>query len=55
MKKTLLSFKTELINVVTRRSFLITLFLLPLIGTLILFVVSALQKSSGADPMDLLG
>jgi len=55
MKKTLLIFKTELINVITRKSFLITLFLLPLIGTVILFVVSTIQKSSGANPMDLLG
>ncbi len=54
MKKTLLILKTELINVVTRRSFLITLFLLPLIGAVILAVISAFQKSSGANPADLL-
>ena len=55
MKKTLIIFKNELVNVITRRSFLITLFLLPLIGIVILFVITTIQKSSGADPMDLLG
>ena len=54
MKKTMLILKTELINVVTRRSFLITLFLLPIIGMIIILVISAFQKSSGADPTDLL-
>ncbi len=54
MKKTLLVLKTELVNVVTRRSFLITLILLPLIGSIILAVISAFQKSSGANPTDLL-
>lgn len=54
MKKTLLILKTELVNVVTRRSFLITLFLLPLVGAVILLIISAFQRSSGANPSDLL-
>ena len=54
MKKTLLVLKTELINVITRRSFLITLILLPVIGGLILTAISTFQKSSGTDPSDLL-
>lgn len=55
MKKTLLILKTELVNVVTRRSFLLTLFLLPLIGAGVVFVISLLQKSSGTSSTDLLG
>jgi ABC-2 type transport system permease protein len=55
MKKTLLILKTELVNVVTRRSFLLTLFLLPLIGAGVVFVISLLQKSSGSNSTDLLG
>jgi ABC-2 type transport system permease protein len=54
MNKILLVLKTELINVITRRSFLITLILLPVIGGIILTAISAFQKSSGADPTDLL-
>jgi len=54
MLKTWLILKNEFISVVTRRSFLITLFLLPLVGMIILFVISSVQKSTGADPANLL-
>lgn len=49
MSKTLLILKNEFINVVTRRSFLLTLFLLPLMSFVILLIVSGLQKSTGTD------
>ncbi len=54
MLKTWLILKNELVGVVTRRSFLITLFLLPLTGMIILFVISSIQKSTGADPSNML-
>ena len=54
MLKTWLILKNEFIGVVTRRSFLITLFLLPLVGMVILFVISNVQKSTGSNPTDLL-
>lgn len=46
MNKTLLILKYELITVLTRRSFLITLFIIPAISALILLVVSALGKDT---------
>jgi ABC-2 type transport system permease protein len=49
MKKTFLVFRNEFIATVTRKSFLITLFLLPLVGIIIMAVVSGLQKSTGQD------
>ncbi len=55
MLKTWLILKNEFVGVVTRRSFLITLFLLPLVGMIILIVISTLQKSTGADPTDIMG
>lgn len=54
MLKTWLILRNELVGVVTRRSFLITLFLLPLVGMIILFVISSVQKSTGADPSNML-
>jgi len=45
MKKTLLILKNELITALTRKSFLITLVLLPLTSFIILLVISGLQKS----------
>lgn len=45
MKKTLLILKNELITALTRKSFLLTLVLLPLTSFIILLVVSGLQKS----------
>lgn len=44
MKKTLLVLKNEFISVVTRKSFLLTLVLLPLTSFMILLVVSGIQK-----------
>ena len=49
MKKTFLVFRNEFISVISRKSFLITLFLLPLIGVVVMAVISGLQKSSGTD------
>lgn len=43
MHKTLLIFKNELITVVTRRSFVLTLFLLPLVSFVVILVITALQ------------
>jgi len=47
MRKTFLVFRNEFIEVVTRRSFLLTLVLIPLIGFLVTALVSALQNNSG--------
>lgn len=52
MKKTLLVLKNEFISVVTRKSFLLTLVLLPLTSFIILLVVSGLQKM-GTDTASL--
>lgn len=49
MSKTLLVLKNEFVEVVTKKSFLITLFLLPLIGMISILVISAIQKSTGSD------
>lgn len=49
MNKTWLVFRNELITVVTRKSFLITLFLFPIIGLVITLVIGGLQKNSGGD------
>lgn len=54
MKKTFLVLRNEFIEVVTRRSYLLTLILIPLIGFLVMAVVSALQNSSssgGSNPL----
>lgn len=54
MSKTLLVLKNEFIQVVFRRSFILTLILIPLIGFIITFVVSGLQKgsNSGSNPLN---
>lgn len=49
MKKILTILKNEFVTVVTRKSFLLTLILIPLTGFIILFVVSIIQKSGGED------
>jgi ABC-2 type transport system permease protein len=49
MKKTFLVFRNEFISTITRKSFLITLILLPLLSFLVMLVVSGLQKSTGTD------
>jgi ABC-2 type transport system permease protein len=49
MNKTFLVFRNELIATVTRKSFLITLFLLPLLGFIVMLIVGGMQKSSGTD------
>ncbi len=48
MNKALLVLKNEFITVVTRRSFILTLVLIPLIGFVITLAVGALQKGSGS-------
>jgi ABC-2 type transport system permease protein len=54
MSKIWLVLKNEFIGVVTRKSFLITLFILPLIGAVILVIISSVQKSTGAESYNLL-
>lgn len=49
MNKTLLVLKNEFISVVKRRSFILTLVLIPLIGFLITLGISALQQGSGSS------
>jgi ABC-2 type transport system permease protein len=49
MKKIWLVFKNEFITVVSRKSFLLTLFLIPLVSFIVLVVISGIQKSSGTD------
>jgi ABC-2 type transport system permease protein len=49
MRKILLILKNEFISVVTRRSFLITLLLIPLTSFIIVLVVSGLQQKGGVD------
>ncbi len=49
MKKTFMVMRNEFIGVVTRRSYILTLILIPLIGFLITGVVSALQTSSSSS------
>jgi ABC-type Na+ efflux pump permease subunit len=46
MSKTWLVFRNEFISVITRKSFLITLFLFPIIGMVITLVIGGLQKSN---------
>lgn len=55
MKKTLLVFKNELITVVGRRSFILMLILVPLIGFLVGFGANALQPEQAGDSNPLLG
>lgn len=52
MSKTWLVLKNEFISAVTRKSFLLTLVLLPLMSFIILLVVSGIQKSSGGTNTD---
>ncbi len=49
MNKILTVLKNEFITVVSRRSFILTLILIPLTGFIILMVVSGLQKKAGID------
>lgn len=49
MKKMLLVLKNEFISVVSRKSFLLTLTLIPLTSFIIVMVISGLQKKGGAD------
>lgn len=55
MSKTWLVLKNEFREVVTKRSFLVTLFLLPIIGMVSLVVISALQKATGTDAGTMVG
>jgi len=54
MSKTWLVLKNEFLSAVLRRSFLLTLVLLPLMSFIILLVVSGIQKSSGDANTDAL-
>ena len=47
MSKTLLVLKNEFLSTVKRKSFLITLFLLPVVGMLSLLVINTIQRSTG--------
>ncbi|MHC1740835.1 MAG: ABC transporter permease [Anaerolineaceae bacterium] len=49
MKKTFLVFRNEFITTVTRKSFLITLFLLPLLSFVITLIIGGIQSSTGAS------
>ena len=49
MMKMLLVLKNEFISVVSRKSFLITLFLIPLTSFIVVMVISGLQKQGGVD------
>jgi ABC-2 type transport system permease protein len=49
MKKIWLVLKNEFLAVVLRRSFILTLFLFPLIGFLVVFIVGGIQKSTGTS------
>ena len=55
MKKTLLILKNEFLNIVTRRSFLLTLILLPVTSFVILVIISGIQKTSGIDAGEAIG
>lgn len=54
MSKSWLVLKNEFISAVTRKSFLLTLILLPLMSFIILLVVSGIQKSTGNESTDAL-
>jgi ABC-2 type transport system permease protein len=49
MNKIWLVFRNEFITVVTRKSFLITLFLFPFISFLVVLIVGGIQKSTGTS------
>jgi ABC-2 type transport system permease protein len=49
MKKMLLVLKNEFISVVSRKSFLLTLFLIPLTSFVIVVAISGLQQKGGVD------
>jgi ABC-2 type transport system permease protein len=55
MSKTLLVLRNEFISIVTRRSFLVTLLLLPLVSFVITLIISGIQKSTGSNPQEILG
>ncbi|HEY3343767.1 MAG TPA: ABC transporter permease [Anaerolineaceae bacterium] len=48
MEKIWLIFKNELISVITRRSFIITLLLVPLVSAVVMIVISILGKNTGS-------
>lgn len=55
MNKTLLVLKNEFLNIVTRRSFLLTLILLPVSSFIIILIISGIQKTSGIDAGEAIG
>jgi ABC-2 type transport system permease protein len=54
MTKIWLVLKNEFITVVTRKSFLLTLILFPLIGFVVVLIVGGIQKSTGTNTGDML-
>ena len=54
MSKIWLVLKNEFITVVSRRSFILTLILLPLMSFIILLIISGIQKSTGTESNELL-
>lgn len=52
MKNTITVFKHEFITLITRRSFLITLFLLPLVSMGVFFFVSYVNRDQGQSPVE---
>jgi len=49
MKKIMLVLKNEFLGVVTRKSFLLTLILIPVTSFIVLMVITGIQKKTGAD------
>jgi ABC-2 type transport system permease protein len=54
MKKIWLVLKNEFITVVFRKSFMLTLFLFPIVGFLVVFIVGGIQKSTGTNTNDMI-
>jgi len=55
MSKTLLILKNEFISTIKRRSFILTLVLLPLVGMLSLLVINIIQKTTGQSAGSIIG
>jgi len=55
MSKTLLVLKNEFISTVKRKSFILTLVLLPLVGMLSLLVINIIQKTTGQSAGSIIG
>ena len=55
MSKTLLVLKNEFLSILSKKSFLVTLFLLPMIGMGSMLVIHTIQKSTGQDAGSIVG